>query len=142
MPISIYIKKDTSNASAESSLANNIPGGSTSAPATNERVELGLNKQAVNSALIQAGEQAIAKGLNQFTNITGNDALSRKISDVTSLSADALTILKGGVLGAGVVAMKHIGTALVSQIQTEQANYEIEKQREKLGVISLKGSRY
>lgn len=99
-------------------------------------------KQAINTALIQAGQQFITQGISMYGQITGDTTTTKAINNVASLSADILTIAKGGVVGAIAVGAKYALQAGNSVIANYQQNRQIELNNQLLGDISLKGSRY
>ena len=99
-------------------------------------------KQAIATALIQAGQQALSQGFNIYTQLTGDTTTAKAIGAVTTISADVLTIAKGGVVGAIAVGTKYALQAGASIAENIQKNRQLEFNNKLLGDISLKGSRY
>lgn len=99
-------------------------------------------REAIFTALIQAGKQAINQGINYYGQLTGDTTATRNIQSAVSIGADLLTIAKGGWVGAIAVGTKYalqIGNSLV---QTELTNRQLNYNKSLLGDISTKGSRY
>lgn len=101
-----------------------------------------FEKQAIFSALVQSGQQAISQSINFYGQITGDMTTVRAINIITNLSADVLTIAKGGVVGAIAVGTKYGLQAIGSGIETYNTNRQIQVNNQLLGTISTKGSRY
>ena len=99
-------------------------------------------KQAINTALIQAGQQFITQGINMYGQITGDMTTIRNIQGITNIATDALIIAKGGVVGAIAVGAKYALQAGASVIEMYKTNKQIELNNQLLGTISTKGSRY
>lgn len=98
--------------------------------------------QAIISALINTGQQALTQGMNAFTQLTGDTRISRATNVISSLSADVLLIAKGGVVGAIAVATKYALGAVDASVQTINTNRQIAYNNQLMGTISTKGSRY
>lgn len=101
-----------------------------------------FQQQAIISALINSGQQAISQGIQVYTQLTGDSRISRLTNVATNLATDVLLIAKGGVVGAIAVATKYTLGAVNSAVQTINTNREIEYNNSLLGSISTKGSRY
>lgn len=101
-----------------------------------------FQQQAIISALINTGQQAISQGIQVYSQLTGDTQLANVFNAVTSVGADILTIAKGGVIGAVAVATKYTLGAINSAVQTTNANRQIAYNNQLLGEISTKGSRY
>lgn len=101
-----------------------------------------LERQAIATALIQSGKQAISQGINIYTQITGDTTTSEAINMIANVSADALTIAKGGWVGAIAVGTKYALQACSSIAENYIKNRQLEYNNKMLGDISLKGSRY
>ena len=99
-------------------------------------------KQAINTALIQAGQQFISQGINMYGQLTGDMTTIRAIDSVANIAGDALIIAKGGVIGAIAVGTKYALQAGNALLQSYQQNRQIALNNQLLGDISLKGSRY
>lgn len=101
-----------------------------------------LEKQAIASALINAGQQAISQAVNWYGEITGDMTTVKRINNVVSVAGDVLTIAKGGVVGAIAVASKYAFQAVGSSIAMRNENRQLDYNNAMLGEISTKGSRY
>lgn len=101
-----------------------------------------LERQAIATALIQSGKQAISQGINIYTQITGDTTTSEAINMIANVSADVLTIAKGGWVGAIAVGTKYALQAGSSIAENYIKNRQLEYNNKMLGDISLKGSRY
>lgn len=99
-------------------------------------------KQAINTALIQAGQQFISQGINMYGQLTGDMTTIRAIDSMVNVAGDALIIAKGGVVGAIAVGTKYALQAGNALLQTYQQNRQIALNNQLLGDISIKGSRY
>lgn len=99
-------------------------------------------KQAINTALIQAGQQFISQGINMYGQLTGDMTTIRAIDSIANIAGDALIIAKGGVIGAIAVGTKYALQAGNAAIQSYQQNRQIALNNQLLGDISIKGSRY
>ncbi len=97
---------------------------------------------AINNALISAGKQAITNGIRQQGALTGDYTLSDSINTLTSFTADALMIAKGGPVGIIAVASKYTLAAINSSVQQTIADRNNAFIRQRTGMISTKGSRY
>lgn len=100
------------------------------------------SKQAINTALIQAGQQFISQGINMYGQLTGDMTTIRAIDSAVNVASDILIIAKGGVVGAIAVGAKYAIQAGNSVIQNYQQNRQIALNNQLLGDISTKGSRY
>lgn len=101
-----------------------------------------LERQAIASALIQSGQQAISQGISLYGQITGDTTTIQAIQGITNVSADVLTIAKGGWVGAIAVGTKYALNAGASFVNTYQQNKQITLNNQLLGDVSIKGSRY
>lgn len=101
-----------------------------------------VQSQAITSALIQAGKQAMMQGINNYSQISGDYQTTRKINTAIDIGADILTIAMGGPVGAIVVGTKYALQGVNSAIQTYNANQQINYDNQMLGNISRSGSRY
>ena len=99
-------------------------------------------KQAINTALIQAGQQFISQGINMYGQLTGDMTTIRAIDSMVNVAGDALIIAKGGVIGAIAVGTKYALQAGNAMLQSYQQNRQIALNNQLLGDISIKGSRY
>lgn len=99
-------------------------------------------KQAIFTALIQSGQQAINQGIALYGQITGDTTTIQAIQGIANVSADALIIAKGGVVGAIAVGTKYALQAGTSFVNTYQQNRQIALNNQLLGDVSIKGSRY
>lgn len=95
-----------------------------------------------NAAILQVGKQLISQGINQYGDLTGNYYANEALNAITSIGADLVTIAVGGVAGAIYVAGKNVMQIVQSQAQQFRKIQEHEFTRERLGQISIKGSRY
>lgn len=102
----------------------------------------GIEKSAVASALINAGQQAISQSVNWYGEITGDMTTVKSINNMVGLAGDVLMIAKGGVVGAITVATKYAFQAVGSAIAMKNENRQLEYNNAMLGEISTKGSRY
>lgn len=102
----------------------------------------GIQKSAVASALINAGQQAISQSVNWYGEITGDMTTVKKINNMVGLAGDVLMIAKGGVIGAISVATKYAFNAVNSAIAIKNENRQLDYNNSMLGDISTKGSRY
>lgn len=99
-------------------------------------------RDAIFTALIQSGKQAINQGINWYGQLTGDTTTTRTLQSVVSIGADLLTIAKGGWIGAIAVGTKYALQAGNIIIQTELTNRQLNYNKSLLGDISTKGSRY
>ena len=67
-----------------------------------------FQQQAIISALINTGQQAISQGIQVYSQLTGDTQFANVFNAVTSVGADILTIAKGGPVGAVIVKNKRI----------------------------------
>jgi hypothetical protein len=111
-------------------------------PSKSEKGKTNTTQKAVNGALIQVGKQMISQGINQYSNLTGDYTTAETINFITTLGADIATVAAAGPAGAVYVAGKYaiqLATSSINQFRKEQ-EHAINLQR--LGDISVKGSRY
>lgn len=101
-----------------------------------------FQQQAIISALINTGQQAISQGIQVYTQLTGDTQFANVFNAVTSVGADVLMIAKGGPVGVVAVAAKYTLGAINSAVQVTNANRQIAYNNQLLGEISTKGSRY
>lgn len=101
-----------------------------------------LTKQAITSALIQSGQQAINQGINAYAQLTGDYQTTKLINRVTSVASDVLMILKGGPVGVIAVATKHAMEGVNKYVSNVNANRTLEYNNQQLGVVLRQGSRY
>lgn len=107
-----------------------------------QQIEREKERDAIFTALIQSGKQAINQGINWYGQLTGDTTTTRTLQSVVSIGADLLTIAKGGWIGAIAVGTKYALQAGNSIIQTELTNRQLNYNKSLLGDISTKGSRY
>ena len=99
-------------------------------------------KQAIATALIQNGQQMLSQGINSYTQMSGNYEFARSVNNFTSISADILTIAKGGVVGIVAVAAK-FGLEAINKYTNQINNMrKLNYDNQQLGMISREGSRY
>lgn len=99
-------------------------------------------KQAIATALIQNGQQMLSQGINSYTQMSGNYEFARSVNNFTSISADILTIAKGGVVGIVAVAAKY-GLEAINKYTNQINNMrKLNYDNQQLGMISREGSRY
>lgn len=107
-----------------------------------EKGKRSVQQGAINTALIQVGQQMVSQGINQYANLTGNYASVEGLNAITNIGSDIATIAVGGVAGAVAVAGKYaiqFATAFAEQARKiEEHNFT----KERLGRISTGGSRY
>lgn len=101
-----------------------------------------FQQQAIISALINTGQQAISQGIQVYSQLTGDSRVARFTNAATSLATDVLMIAKGGPVGVVAVVTKYTLGAINSAVQTTNTNREIAYNNQLLGTISTKGSRY
>lgn len=99
-------------------------------------------KQAVTTALIQSGQQALSQGINSFSTLTGDYRISEAVNVISSVASDILIIAKGGPVGVVVVATKKVLGAVEAFTQAHHTNRQIAYDNQQLGEISKAGSRY
>ena len=107
-----------------------------------EQGKLTPSQQAVNSAMIAAGKQAINAGIRTQAEITGDYVLADTVSFATSFAADILMVAKGGAIGAIAVATKYGLSVAESYAKQRVADRNNEFIRQRTGFIATKGSRY
>lgn len=99
-------------------------------------------KQAIATALIQNGQQMLSQGINSYTQMSGNYEFARSVNNFTSISADILTISKGGIVGIVAVAAK-FGLEAINKYTNQINNMrKLNYDNQQLGMISREGSRY
>lgn len=99
-------------------------------------------KQAIATALIQNGQQMLSQGINSYTQMSGNYEFARSVNNFTSISADILTIAKGGPIGVIAVAAKY-GLEAINKYTNQINNMrKLNYDNQQLGIISREGSRY
>lgn len=101
-----------------------------------------ISKQAITTALINAGQQTLIQSVSWYGQATGDMTTTKQINAMINLAGDALMIAKGGPIGAIAVATKYATQAVSTIISTRNENREIEYNNRLLGEISTKGSRY
>lgn len=101
-----------------------------------------FQQQAIISALINTGQQAISQGIQVYSQLTGDTQFANVFNAVTSVGSDVLMIAKGGPVGVVAVVAKYTLGAINSAVQTTNANRQIAYNNQLLGEISTKGSRY
>lgn len=107
-----------------------------------EKGKTDLTQKAVNGALIQVGKQFLQQGINQYSNLTGDYATSNTINMITTVAADIATIAAAGPAGAVYVAGKYALQIATAGIDQYRKNQEHSFNLQRLGQISIKGSRY
>ena len=101
-----------------------------------------VQRQAIATALIQNGQQMLSQGINSYTQMSGNYEFARSVNNFTSISADILTIAKGGVVGIVAVAAK-FGLEAINKYTNQINNMrKLNYDNQQLGMISREGSRY
>lgn len=101
-----------------------------------------VQRQAIATALIQAGQQTLSQGLNSYVQLSGNYEIARKLDNFSSVSADVLTIIKGGPIGVIAVGVKYGLDSLNRYVNQVNTNRQINYENQQLGMISREGSRY
>lgn len=101
-----------------------------------------FTQSAVGAAIIQTGKQLVMNGVNQFGNLTGNYQMQRNIQNATRALGDAITVAKFGPAGAIYVGATYATDAINSLIDLRNRNIEDDFRRQRVGIISTKGSRY
>ncbi len=118
------------------------PGGQ---PAPDIKVDPGkldIQKQAVNTAMINAGKQIASLGIREYGNITGDYATSNMVDTALGFGADILMIAAGGVVGAIAVGAKYTAQLLSQSVTLELSNRNVDFMRSRMGFVSARGSRY
>jgi len=107
-----------------------------------EKGKTSVQQGAINTALLQVGQQMVSQGINQYANLTGDYVSSETLNAITSIGSDIATIAVGGPAGVVAVAGKYaiqFATAFAEQSRKIQ---EHNFTKERLGRISTGGSRY
>ena len=107
-----------------------------------EKGKSSLQQDAINTALIQLGQQMVSQGINQYANLTGDYYSAEVLNAVTNIGSDIATIAAGGVAGAVAVAGKYAIQFATSFVEHSRKIQEHNFTKERLGQISIKGSRY
>jgi len=112
------------------------------APAAKEQGKASIQQKAMNAALIGAGKQLLTNSIREYGNITGDYLTVEAISTILSFGADIATIAIGGPVGA-----IYVGSKYLIQIGSQQAalynnNQELNRMRDRMGIIATRGSRY
>lgn len=107
-----------------------------------EKGKKNIQQEAVNAAILQVGKQLMTQSINQFGNLTGNYYANEVLNAVTNIGTDLATIAIGGPAGAVLVAGKYATQLITSSVEQARKTQEHEFTRERLGQISIKGSRY
>lgn len=125
---------------------------STSSNASTQRVEARTNKreegkpnlakEAAATAVIQVAKQAIMTTVQKYGDLTGDYSTVRNIDSAMSATADILTVMQGGVAGLVYVAGKYAVQAVNANIDHFRKTQEHQFNVQRLGTISVKGSRY
>lgn len=100
-----------------------------------------VQQQAVNAALINTGKQMMMKGVKAYGDITGDYAAVDMVDTVLGIGAD-LVMLSLGPVGFIAVGAKHTTQVINQSVSLYNSNREIDRQRERMGVIIARGSRY
>ena len=108
----------------------------------NEKGKTNIQQKAVNAALINVGKQFISQGVGQFGNLTGDYTTAENINLITTVAADIATIAAAGPAGVVFVAGKYATQIATAGIDQFRKNQEHALKLERLGQISIKGSRY
>lgn len=101
-----------------------------------------MQSQAIATALIQGGKQIIASGVNTYSNLTGDYIVSRGVQSMTNLAADALTMVKGGVVGVIMVGTKYAIQGVQSVIDYRKQEAQLNFLRQRTGNSTINGGRY
>jgi hypothetical protein len=99
-------------------------------------------QSAVNTAIINAGKQAMMQGIKHYGTLTGNYQLERQMNMMLGLTADMLMIAKGGPVGVIAVATRHALSIANSVVEQRVSDREQALAIQRAGEISLKASRY
>ena len=99
-------------------------------------------QNAVNTAIINAGRQAMMQGIKHYGTLTGNYQMERQINQMIGIGADILMIAKGGPVGVVAVATRHALNIAQSVVEQRVADRENALAVERAGVLSLRASRY
>lgn len=108
---------------------------------TGEQGKPSVSSQAVNTAVINVGKQLLSQGIKQYGNITGDYLVQESIDNALGLTADVLTIAKGGALGALYVGTRYITSMWASSVSQDRAYRDLEMSRERAGKIYVSGGR-
>lgn len=98
-------------------------------------------KQAMSTALINAGKQMASYGLSQYGNITGTKATSNELDAITSVVGYGMQIVMGGVVGASAVAVQLGTRAINNYISNTKANQEANLLLQRSGNANVNGGR-
>lgn len=98
-------------------------------------------KQAMSTALINAGKQMASYGLSQYGNITGTKATSNELDAITSVMGYGMQIVMGGVVGASAVAVQLGTSAINNYISNTKANQEANLLLQRSGNANVNGGR-
>lgn len=101
-----------------------------------------VTQNAVNTAIINAGKQAMMQGIKHYGTLTGNYQVERQINEIIGVGADILMIAKGGPVGVIAVATRHALNITQSIVQQRVADRENNLAIQRAGELSLKASRY
>lgn len=101
-----------------------------------------IGQKAVNTAIINAGKQAMMQGIKHYGTLTGNYQLERQMNVMLGLTADMLMIAKGGPVGVVAVATRHALNIASSVVEQRVADRERDLAIQRAGEISLRASRY
>lgn len=137
--LNIKISKDAASASSPENPANV---GESELKPTEEQGKPSFTESAVGAAIVQTGKQLVLNGVSQFGNLTGNYQIERTISNATRALGDAVTVAKFGPAGAIYVGASYATDAINSFIELRNRNLDEEFRRQRVGMISTKGSRY
>jgi len=101
-----------------------------------------VTQNAVNTAIINAGRQAMMQGIKHYGTLTGNYQIERQINTAIGIGADILMIVKGGPVGVIAVATRHALNIAQSVVQQRVADRENALAVQRAGELSLRASRY
>lgn len=100
-----------------------------------------LQAQAINTALINMSKQIMMQGFKAYGDISGDYAAVNMVDTALGIGADLITLSLGPV-GWIAVGAKHTTQIIGQQSAIYLSNQEINRQRERMGVLITRGSRY
>lgn len=107
-----------------------------------EQGKTSVQQKAVNAALINAGKQAIIKGVKMSADLSGDYTISNAVEQGLSLVGDVAMIVAAGPVGAIAVAGRHTLGIVGSFVEQEKAIRKYDMIMQRSGNLALKGSRY
>lgn len=114
----------------------------TAQQAAAEQGKPNLQNQVINTAVVGYARQAVTEGINQYAKLTGNYALANAATLATSLSSDALMIIKGGPAGLAAVGVKYALKFEQSYVEQMISDRNTNFMRSRFVSVSRRGSRY